>query len=243
MPTQIERVEALSAHLLDGFLALRERYALLDPMLFNSSVASSRGSGRQARGFRALRKSLFLTCAQDIAKLVADTDSRAPSITNITTALRDSTLVASLKARYVAWVVPSIENETDSEIVEALRLLELDERAGRATEFDRHLRDLLALADELLSSPVIESFRTIRDKVTAHTEVRFVADKYRLFDLADLGLKWRDLQASIVSIQRAVELIGMVVRNTGFAWDMLDHQLSNAANEFWLPSNARQLKR
>ena len=126
MPTQVERVEALAAHLLDGFLALRERYALLAPMLFNGGVASARGSGRQARGFKALRQTLFFACAQDIAKLVADTDPRAPSIHNIAYALHDGTLVATLKARYATWVVPSIENETDPEIAEALRLLELN---------------------------------------------------------------------------------------------------------------------
>jgi AbiU2 len=238
VPTQVERTEAFAAHLLDGLLALRERYAMLDPMLFNSSVAATRGSGKQARGFRALRQSLFLTCAQDIAKLVADADPRAPSLHNIAASLRDPALVASLKARYAAWVMPSIENETDPEIVEALRLMELDERAERGSEFDKHLRDLLELADLLLKSPVIDSFRTIRDKLAAHTEVRFVADKYRLIDVIDLGLKWKDLQAAIVSVQRAVELVGIFIRNAGFAWDMLDRQLSTAANEFWLPSNA-----
>ena len=96
MPTRVERIEALSGHLLDGFLALRERYALLDPMLFNQSVAAARGSGMQSRGFLALRQTLFFACAQDIANLTADTDARAPSIPNITKALRDDALVAQL---------------------------------------------------------------------------------------------------------------------------------------------------
>jgi AbiU2 len=238
MPTQLERVEAHASHLLDGFLLLRERYALLDPMLFSSPVVSANGSGRRARGFRALRHTLFLACAQDIAKLISDADPRAPSIHNIAAALRDDALVATLRARYAVWVVPSIESESDPEIVEALRLLELGERAQRGSEFDAHLRDLLRIASELQGSQTIEAFRTIRDKLTAHTEVRFVADKYRLTDIADLGIKWRDLQTAIASLQRAIELVGMVVRNAGFAWEGLDRQLSRAANDFWLPAGA-----
>ena len=80
MPTQIERLEGLASHLLDGFLALRERYALLEPMLFDSNVTANRGSGKQARGFSTLRHSLFLACVQDIAKLTTDADPKTPSV-------------------------------------------------------------------------------------------------------------------------------------------------------------------
>jgi hypothetical protein len=238
MPTQTERLQAHAEHLLDGFLVLRERYALLDPMLFNREVVEASGSGRKARGYQALRTTLFLSCAQDVAKLAADGDERAPSVRNLATALRDATVARDLKARYSAWVVPSVEQETDPEVAEALRLFEIDERAGRAVEFDRHLRDLLALADEFEASPVIESFRTIRDKVTAHTEVRFSVDKYQRVDIAELGLKWSDLATTITSLQRAVELIWLVFRNTGFAWVSLDRQLAQMADEFWLPKEA-----
>lgn len=38
MPTQIQKIEAHASHLLDAFITLRERYALLDPMLFDPDV-------------------------------------------------------------------------------------------------------------------------------------------------------------------------------------------------------------
>ena len=38
MPSQIDKLEALASHLLDGFLQLRQRYALLEPMLFNQKL-------------------------------------------------------------------------------------------------------------------------------------------------------------------------------------------------------------
>jgi hypothetical protein len=71
-PSNAAKVEAHSEHLLDGFRALRARYALQHPMLYSEKVAADRGSGKQASGFRTLRSSLFLTCAQDIAKFAAD---------------------------------------------------------------------------------------------------------------------------------------------------------------------------
>ena len=79
MPTQIERLEAHAAHLLDAFIQLRERYALLEPMLFGETVSKG-GSGKQGRGFSILKHSLFLSCSQDIAKLTLDDDNRTPSL-------------------------------------------------------------------------------------------------------------------------------------------------------------------
>jgi len=36
-------------------------------------------------------------------------------------------------------------------------------------------------------------------------------------------------------MQRLVELIGFIVRNASFAWEMLDRQLTEAARGFWGP--------
>ncbi len=233
MPTQIERLEALSSHLLDGFLKLRERYALLEPMLFEPKVAATRGSKKQARGFSTLRHSLFLTCAQDIAKYTTDSDHRTPSIRNIVAALEDQQLLASLREKYAIWHCPLAENETDPEILEALQRMNLREEAERRSQFDEHYRELVALWNKLSATPEMEAYRTVRDKLTAHTEVRLVADKYQLIDIGSLGIKWGHLKTTISEMQRSVELIGLIVRNAGFAWDALDRQLTEAAQGFW----------
>lgn len=113
MPTQIEKMEAHAGHLLDVFIGLRERYALLHPMLFDQGTIGARGSGEQSRGFGILRRSLFLSCAQDIAKLSLDADERAPSILKIINALEDESLRRELEDRYARWVLPPIEDEAD----------------------------------------------------------------------------------------------------------------------------------
>jgi hypothetical protein len=79
----------------------------------------------------------------------------------------------------------------------------------------------------------MHGFRTVRDKISAHTEVRYVADKYQLVDIATLGIKWGDLRSTIARMQRIIELIGLIVRNAGFAWDSFEAQISDAASRFW----------
>jgi hypothetical protein len=232
MPTQIEKWEAHASHLLDEFIRLRERYAMLDPMLFNQGVVASYGAGHRARGFLTLRQSLFLTCVQDIAKHCLDKDERTPSIRNIAGALEDRALTSLLRERYAIWRLP-VHGEDDPAILEALRRMEAREEAERRQQFDEHLKELRNAWLALEASPDLASFCTIRDKLTAHTEIRFVADKYQLVDLKTLGIKWGALKALLTQMQHLVELIGIIVRNAGFAWDMLDEQLTEAATRFW----------
>ncbi|MBV7455823.1 hypothetical protein KW843_15190 [Acidovorax sp. sif1233] len=233
MPSQIEKLEAHAGHLLDSFIALREKYAMLEPMLFDPDTVMTRGSREQFRGFQILRNSLFFSCAQDIAKLTLDADKRTPSIRNLVSALDDALVVAELEERYAVWVIPSAGEEKDPEIAMALRGLEERERKELRDQFREYVAELRTLWAELSSAPAVLGFLTVRDKVSAHTEVRFVADKYQLVDIANLGIKWSDLRLSIASMQRLVELIGFIVRNAGFAWDSLDHQLSKASMAFW----------
>jgi hypothetical protein len=238
MPTQLKKLEGHASHLLDAFIQLRQRYALLEPMLFDEKVPAVRGSGRQARGFLTLRHSLFLSCAQDIAKLSFDSDKRTPSIRNLMLALDDPNLTLSLCEQFSLLTVPSVEEETDQEIIAALQRIELREQGERRIQFEEILASARITWKELSTSGYMKGFLTIRDKVTAHTEVQHVADKYLPVDIGTLGIKWADLRRAIETMQTLVEALGMVIRNAGFAWNVLDEQLSKAAKDFWLPLDA-----
>jgi AbiU2 len=238
VPSQIEKLQAHTSHLLDAFLRLRERYSLLDPMLFEEQVPRQRGSGRQARGFLTLRHSLFISCAQDIAKLSLDDDKRTPSIRNLLIALEDDALCKRLRQQYASWSPPVMEPDTDPEIVEALRRMELREAAERQVQFDEILAKTKTSWTELSTSSVMAGFLTIRDKVAAHTEVQYVADKYQFVDIGALGIKWSDMRKTVEKMQGLVESLGLLIRNAGFAWEMLDEQLSKASRSFWLAPSA-----
>lgn len=233
MPSQAEKLEAHASHLLDAFIRLRERYSLLEPMLFDPEVPKSRGSGPQARGFLTLRHSLFLSCAQDIAKLTLDADKRTPSIKSLMTSLEDTHLCKGFEDRFAVWQSPSVETETDPEIIEALKRMEVRQQVGRRTQFSEILRRLRENWTVLSQEAYLAGFLTIRDKVAAHTEVLLIADKYQFVDIGTLGVKWSDLRRAVESMQSIVEDLGLVIRNAGFAWEMLDEQLKKASKAFW----------
>ena len=113
--------------------------------------------------------------------------------------------------------------------ISALRRMEQHERLERRKQFREHLLELRESWGALSTEPAMIGFLTVQNKVSAHTEIRFVADKYPLVEIGTPGIKWRDLRTSIESMHRLVELVGLIVRNCGFAWNSLDHQLSKAS--------------
>jgi len=232
VPTQIEKLLAYASHLLDDMILLREKYAMLDPMLFNSHVSETWGKGGRARGFQSLQKALFLSCSQDIAKVVLDRDRRAPSLFNIVTRLEDEELRKQLRELFAVWRMDIVDD--DPVVTEALRRMELKEEAERRKQFDGIYATLMKHWGEVLVSPALESFKTIRNKMTAHTELRLHVDEYKRVNLGSLNLKWGDLRHCIDHAQVMVEAVGLLVRNAGFAWGMLDEQLSSAADAFWI---------
>jgi len=233
MPTRLEKLEAHASHMLDIFIGLREKFALLEPMLFDERLVSTKGSGKSHRGFRILRHSLFLACSQDIAKLCFDKDDRTPSIQKIVAALEDASLTAALADRFASYVSPSVEAETDPEILEALKAFEHRESIELRAQFSALHQELVEAWTILSTAVSTRGFHTIRDKVSAHTEVLYAVDKYQLVDISTLGILWRDVGLTIRSMQRLIEIIGLLVRGASFAWHSLDHSLESAAVNFW----------
>ena len=238
MKAQRAKLEAHASHLLTAFIQLRERYSLLHPMLFTPHVPVQYGSYRQARGFAILKNSLFLSCCQDIAKLSTDKFEHTPSIKKLMAALQDDSLREQWRAEYCVDRIPCANPDHEPEVVEALRSMAVEEVKRRRDEFDKKYIDALALWQTLSTSPALQGFRTIRDKVSAHTEVRFVDEEYQLVDISVLGVKWGDLKSTIAQMQELVELIGLLVRCSSFAWESLDQMLTKAGEDFWIAAPA-----
>jgi hypothetical protein len=238
MTVSTGRIEALASSLLDGFLLLRGKYELLEPMLFDHDLAKERGAGKAAHGFSALTHILFLACVQDIAKLACDTDKRAPSLYNIHKALQDLPIRNNRREQFAGWGDPNIDPNTDPVIAEMLKRIDFQEQGERRERFDALYSEFNGLWDELSTKESLIAFRTVRNKVTAHTEIRFLGDKYEPINIGALGIKWGDVKRLLEPMERLVELSGLLVRNAGFAWDSFDKQQKRVAADFWIQKPA-----
>lgn len=135
MPRRKPKLKAHAEHLLDLFLGLRGRFAMLEPMLFDRSVIDQWGSGKRAHGFRILANTLLHTCILDIAKIALDKDKRTPSVAQLVAALEDPAMVAELREEFAIWNLAPISGE-DPDVIALLQAAERREEDQRRTQFD-----------------------------------------------------------------------------------------------------------
>lgn len=233
MKKQIAKLRGHSEHLLDKFLGLREKYALLHPMLFDSEVVMMYGSGGRSRGFQRIKTTLFLSCSLELSTLAFDRHDGSLSVDNIMRALDDARLVSKLRADYVSTATPHVCEDLSPLEQESLALVNLAEAQARGREFDLAHERLISTWSEISNSKTFESLEKIRNRVAAHTHLFLEGGKYKPLDISKLGVKWREIEPAMDQMQEAVESIGIVVRGASFAWDSLQRNLDRTVRGFW----------
>jgi hypothetical protein len=242
MSAVIEKLEAQASQLLDGFIGLRETYALLDPMLFDRETIASRGSFGQRNGFLILRRSLLLACVQDIGRLCLDSDERAPSIPRLIAQLRNQSLRDELRRRYCVFGGEPARTESDPDIIRLLADIAQREQTARGDEFDRYFARLLTSWDELSNGSALAEILTVRDQVSSHAEDHAGRRRYLLADITRLGIDLTGLQPTIQAMQEQVALIATMVHAAGFSWNSLSHQLADAVQGFWTSTDTQDMR-
>jgi hypothetical protein len=236
-PTRLAKLSAHAEHLLDLFIGLREKYALLDPMIFDNTTIQSHGSGSRARGFSMLRNVVSMSCVLDIAKITLDKDDRTPSVSRLVEAIEDQKLRDQLRETFaVRNAVPTTRYTPD--VLAAIAAAERRDEEGRRREFDGLVDDLGKRWNALAASDRLASFGTIRDKYLAHAELHHDGGRYRPLDVTSLGLTWEHLKETILELESLVTLVTAVYRSAAFAFGDLDEQLSRTSSAFWAPPGA-----
>jgi hypothetical protein len=221
---------ARSLHLLAEFIQLRERYALLHPMLFSESVQWQYGDRKQWRGFDTLRRSLFLSCCQDIFKLTCDRTGDV-SIRYCMDDLKHGKVSKLIRANYVAAEL-AIDEGYPAPLVAAIDKALASERAIKyGREFDRKYRTACEAWKALQKCETLAKCKVIRHELTAHTKL--AANNYDPIDITKLGIPFSNLKPTINAMQELVDQIGGLVRGSAFAWQQLDRLMTTAANDFW----------
>ena len=215
-----QRVKKLVGHadqLLACFLGLKQKYAFFYPMIADPQVVRRYGSGMKFEGFATIRQALFWDCVQDVVKLSCDRDPRTPSITKI--------------------MVEASKNEIRQSLREALKAAiktwGSDQQEQQFTVFDEKYKTLLSNWENFQKQPWLNGFKTVRDKLTAHLELKLVDNKYRLTDVSELGLKWGDLEKSLDLLQPIVLDLNFIVRKASFDMVDLESSLRHSGSAFW----------
>jgi len=228
------KIQGHASSLHDLYLRLAEKNALLQKLVFDHSVVTHLSGKRSGHGVATLQNTLYLSCAQDIAKIAFDQGRHAPSLVNIIRTLEDERTKRQLQQNFAVWHQPDYrEYDDDPVIVEALKRIDLRASNERLEQFSQLLTELNFLSARIFVCSTFKAFKTVRDKITAHTEIKLVADRYAPIHLGSLSLKWGDINACVSQLERPVELTGLVVRSCSFAWDSFRAQLEKNVASVW----------
>jgi len=213
LPELISKHQAHLLHVTDAYHGVEEKYALLDPMLFDTNLSQKHNN----RGFEVLRQSLFFACVVDIVNIVCKKGgNKTPRIEGISSIFCNRELLKYFHDAIVnadAFVGFSKTQEKQSH------------------GFWENVTKTKTKIDCLLHSPKLEAFETIRDKRIAHLELKKSGDDYELLDISTLGLKWGDIKSMLAEMQSIIINLNQIM--TGATIITRDKINQTMRDEFW----------
>jgi hypothetical protein len=155
LPSAIAKLETQVEALFNLTQRASARFRFLKPMLDNRKLIECIESENKGVGFTQLRSWLYWSLVLELSKLCRDNDKRSPSIHAIRKKLaNDAALVQALEDKY------------------AKNTREMFDEAALRAEFRNICKKFEKAADEMLGGRVAGGYRTIRNKLIAHNELR-----------------------------------------------------------------------
>jgi hypothetical protein len=217
METRIAKLEGEVEALFDLVIRAHARFIFLRPMMSNQDLLDRIDKEAKGVGFRRLRNWLYWALVHELAKICSDNDPRSPSIAKVTRKLRDGELRERLEAK-------CLKNNR-----------EMGEEPVRAS-FNKAYEDFQKRADEMLSSGSVGGYKTIRDKLISHNELRLSPESrtgYDFFDVKHAKVKYGDERKLLETLKVLIDDLLLVVRNVDFSWDSFFRDEAEIAREFW----------
>src|SRR5713101_3556856 len=152
-----ERIENLEAHveaLLQLTIGASERFLFLRPMMINKQLITRIENQAKGIGFSQVRNWLYWGLVLEIRKICSDKNEQTPCIGKVRDALRDAETIQALEDKYVK------------------SGREMGPKAELQSEFGGIYSRFMQQSEEMLSSHSVGSYKTVRDKLIAHNELR-----------------------------------------------------------------------
>jgi AbiU2 len=217
MNEEIAKLEGEVEALFDLILRAHARFIFFRPMMSNQDLLDRIGKEAKGVGFRRLRNCLYWALVHELAKICSDNDPRSPSITKMTRKLRDAELRKQLEAK-------CLKNNR-----------EMGEEPVRVS-FKKAYQEFQKRAEEMLSSHSVGGYKTIRDKLISHNELRLSPESrtgYDFFDVKHAKVKYGDERKLLEILKVLIDDLLLVVRNVDFSWESFFCNEEKVASDFW----------
>lgn len=198
-------------HITLAFHGLKEKYHLLEPMLFDKKLAQKHNN----HGFVVIRQSLFFSCVIDIVNIVKK-GNKNPSIQEISDIFDSKEIMKTLHDDIVYF-----------EAFKGIKRLE----EQQSVAFQKNVKITSELVKKFLELDKYKSSLSIRDKRIAHLELKEKHGEYELLDISTLGLQWGDLKEIIYKLEIIIVNLNIILTGVNIA--KRDAYCEKIKNEYW----------
>lgn len=195
-------------------------YLFLRPMLNSKALNWRMERTAKAPSFKRLRMLLYWNLILELVKITDDRDNRgrATSVRSVCDQLESNPgLQAFLEERYSQSTTP-YGDRLDPALESAIRI---EEEREKREEFKSRLDRVLKDKSRACSSPAFCSYKRIRNKRIAHTDLREIEGGFALFDVANEELKFGREREHLEMIMLIVSDLLGIVRRVEFSWESL----------------------
>jgi hypothetical protein len=189
-----------------------------------------------ANAYNALSLTLLLDLVRDLCVLGLDDDPRAPSLANIWQLLRSQELRDALRDKAAR---PHRRESLHAENVPPGLLKSIQDRfqhedvERQQRAFDEAYARAAANIETILASEIAKAFKTARDKVIAHYEMRGGKSGPALYDVRDTGLTWGSPREFINMIDRSIWDVVLLATWGSYDEEGFDEMHRRYAKDFW----------
>jgi len=210
-----EKLKAYTDTLLYLLINAYARLLFLRPMMVNETLISRVDAEGGQQGFQQLRNILYWDFINELVKICDDKGDRTPSIRRLTKDIEDPSLRNLLEEKYMA-VRSGFDDENEWKI-EYRKILD---RIGENTE-------------KLLISTAYPGYKTIRDSLIAHTDLRKTGSEYLRLNIQPLGLKHGDELEVLNLVTTIVDDLNLAIRSASFSWSLFLEPEVKTVCKFW----------
>ena len=143
----------------------------------------------------------------------------------------------SLREEFSTWIASAPirsagPEKIDKKLLEGFRS---DEVGRLELRFDELWSRLWSGWGSMQGQDWFPRFRSVRNKITAHTEMKRKGGEYEASTPDEFGLTWEDVETALDEIEPLISDLVLAATNSSYGMDSTRSQLNLMAADFWSP--------
>jgi AbiU2 len=222
-----EEVEFLATLLESAYVD----YLFLRPIMADANLKARMQHDGKLEGFNQIGEALYWWFIQQLVKIWDDRDAQGKnvSIRKLLNGIADFRVVRDLEERHARWTTPH------GELPDPATLKSIQEREERQQreEFRDRLDKVIDQGTKLLESPLLRSYRKIRNKLIAHTEVHKSTQGLERFPIEKLRLKFGHERKLLRSTIEVIHELQSLICGVDVSWNLIRKLYEKDVAAFW----------